>query len=81
MIRLMIVGAAIVGLLVAAPSECSPPDGKPGIDGAVWRAAGVVPVPRPVPAPSLRLSDLSGKTVDIRQLRGRLVMVYFWATW
>jgi len=81
MIRLMIVGAAIVGLLVAAPSECSPPDGKPGIDGAVWRAAGVVPVPRPVLAPSLRLSDLSGKTVDIRQLRGRLVMVYFWATW
>jgi hypothetical protein len=80
MIRLMIAGAAIVGLLVAAPSECSP-DGKPGIDGAVWHAAGVFPVPQPVPAPSLRLSDLSGKTVDIRQLRGRLVMVYFWATW
>ena len=81
MIRLMIMVAAIVGLLVAARSECSQPDGKPGIDGAVWHAAGVVPMPQPVQAPSLRLSDLSGKTVDVGQLRGRLVMVYFWATW
>ena len=81
MIRLMIAVAAIVGLLVAARSECSPPDGKRGLDGAVWHAAGVVPVPQPVRAPPLRLSDLSGKTVDLQQLRGRLVMLYFWATW
>jgi len=81
MIRLMIVVATIVGLLVAARSECSPPDTKPGIDGSVWQAAGILPFPRPAQAPSLRLSDLSGKTVDVRQLRGRLVMVYFWATW
>jgi len=81
MTRPMIAVVAIVGLLVATRSECAPPAGKPGIDGAVWYAAGVVPVPQPVPAPSLRLSDLSGKAVDVRQLRGRLVMVYFWATW
>lgn len=81
MIRLMIVVAAISGLLVVARSECSPPDTKPGIDGSVWQAAGILPFPQPVQAPALRLSDLSGKTVDLRQLRGRLVMVYFWATW
>jgi hypothetical protein len=81
MIRLMIVVVAIVGLLVVARSECSPPDTKPGIDGSVWQAAGIVPFSRPVQASSIRLSDLSGKTVDVRQFRGRLVMVYFWATW
>ena len=81
MIRLVIVVAAILGLLVVARSECSPPDTKPGIDGSVWQAAGILPFPQPAQAPPLRLSDLSGKTVDVRQLRGRLVMVYFWATW
>ena len=81
MIRLMIVVVAILGLLAAARSECSPPDAKPGIDGAVWHAAGIVPFSQPGQAPLLRLSDLSGKTVDLRQLRGRLVMLYFWATW
>ena len=81
MIRLMVVVAAVLGLLAAARSECSSPDPKPGIDSAVWQAAGIVPFPQPVQAPSLRLSDLSGKMVDLRQLRGRLVMVYFWATW
>jgi hypothetical protein len=81
MIRLMIVVAMVLGLLIVARSECSPPDAKPGGDGGVWQAAGIVPLPQPTQAPSLRLSDLAGKTVDVRQLRGRLVMVYFWATW
>lgn len=81
MIRSAIVAAAILGLVAATRSECGAADPKPGIDGAVWQAAGVVPFPKPGQAPPLRLSDLSGKTVDLRQLRGRLVMVYFWATW
>ena len=81
MIRLMIVVAMALGLLVVARSECSPPDTKPGSDGGVWQAAGVVPLPQPTQAPSLRLSDLSGRTVDVGQFRGRLVMGYFWATW
>jgi cytochrome oxidase Cu insertion factor (SCO1/SenC/PrrC family) len=81
MIRSGIVVAAVLGLLVAARSECSQPDAKPDIDGAVWHAAGMVPLPQARQAPPLRLSDLSGQTVDLRHLRGRLVMLYFWATW
>ncbi len=81
MMRLLVVVAAVVGLLAAARSECSPPERKPGIDGTVWQAAGVVALPRSVPAPPLRLAALSGEPVDLRQLRGRLIMVYFWATW
>jgi hypothetical protein len=81
MIRGVIVAAAILGLVVAAREEGSPADARPGIDSAVWRAAGIVAFSRSLPAPPLRLSDLSGKTVDLPHFQGRLVMLYFWATW
>ncbi len=81
MIRWVIVAAAVLGLIGAARLECSPADAKPGIDGAVWHAAGIIPFPRSLQAPAFSLSDLSGKAVDLQHLRGRLVMLYFWATW
>ena len=33
------------------------------------------------PTPRLALKDLSGKPVDLASLRGRVVLVNFWATW
>jgi thiol-disulfide isomerase/thioredoxin len=33
------------------------------------------------PAPALKLSDMDGKETDLVKLRGRWVMVHFWATW
>jgi thiol-disulfide isomerase/thioredoxin len=32
-------------------------------------------------APVLARQDLSGRTVDLKDLRGRVVLVNFWATW
>ncbi len=81
MIRLVILATLVVALVAVTRSGCGAPELRPGIDGAVWHAAGIVPFPRPEPTPPLRLSDLSGKTVDIQHLRGRVVMLYFWATW
>jgi cytochrome oxidase Cu insertion factor (SCO1/SenC/PrrC family) len=81
MIRWVIV-AAMVGLVAAGGlARVSPVRAEPAVEAAVWRAAGIVPFARSVPAPPFQLGDLSGKLVDLQQFRGRLVMLYFWATW
>ena len=51
------------------------------------RAAAVAHAEQPLrewsgkPTPPLALKDLSGKSVDLHALRGRVVLVNFWATW
>lgn len=58
-----------------------PPQADKTPDITLWQAAGVVRLARPADAPPLSLPDLSGHVVDLRQLRGQVVLVYFWATW
>ena len=49
---------------------------------AAWALAkGLTPLETPMPAPALRLQNLEGKTIDLAQYRGRVVLVNFWATW
>ena len=42
---------------------------------------GLTPIAEPKPAPALRLTDLDGKVHDLADLKGKLVVVNFWATW
>jgi cytochrome oxidase Cu insertion factor (SCO1/SenC/PrrC family) len=41
----------------------------------------VAPYDPPKPAPTLALPDLQGKTVRLTDFKGKVVLVFFWATW
>jgi cytochrome oxidase Cu insertion factor (SCO1/SenC/PrrC family) len=41
----------------------------------------VQPYPDPKPAPAFALPDLQGRTHRLDDLRGKVVMLFFWATW
>lgn len=41
----------------------------------------VAPYDPPKPAPPLALPDLQGKTTRLADLKGKVVLVFFWATW
>ena len=41
----------------------------------------VQPYEPPKPAPAFALPALDGRTVRLEDLRGKLVLVFFWATW
>jgi hypothetical protein len=47
----------------------------------LWRAAGVLRAAGPRAAPPLELEDLASHRINLRQLRGRIVLVYFWGSW
>ncbi len=72
----------VVGLLALLwPGWPSSQASAASVDPRLWEAAGVSRLSEPAPAPPVVLEDLSGQKVDLRDLRGRLVMLYFWATW
>lgn len=58
-----------------------------GMSGAVAIAADLPPLSHsltkraPKAAPALKLKDLDGAVHELAQLRGRVVLINFWATW
>ncbi|MEK6664635.1 MAG: TlpA disulfide reductase family protein [Pseudomonadota bacterium] len=57
----------LLAMGVVQAAEVKPPPGLLKLDGR--------------PAPALHLADMDGRTVNLAQLKGRWVLVHFWASW
>ncbi len=62
---------SLIGLFVAPIAWAAP-------DYSSMQAA---PYDPPKASPALALPDLQGKTVNLADLKGKVVLVWFWATW
>ena len=69
----MIIRLAAAFVLVSVlATEAAAPD---------FAALQLQPYEPPKPAPAFALPDLEGRTVRLEDFRGKVVLVFFWATW
>jgi cytochrome oxidase Cu insertion factor (SCO1/SenC/PrrC family) len=71
MIRRFVAPSILIVLLLTSTVQADPD----------FASMGVTPYHPPKPAPALVLPDLQGKTVRLADLKGKVVLVFFWATW
>jgi cytochrome oxidase Cu insertion factor (SCO1/SenC/PrrC family) len=64
--------AAAVGILLFAAQAAAAPN---------WAALDAQLYEQPKPAPAFALPDPDGKVTRLEDLRGKVVLLFFWATW
>ena len=72
MIRRLCVVAFLATTLLAGPAVAAAPD---------FAGMQIQPYDPPKPAPAFSLPDLQGKVRTLGEFRGKVLMLFFWATW
>lgn len=68
--------AIVLSILLLVPGGCNPQAGTSQIqDNAALFAA------KKIKAPEFELTDLGGNKINLKDLRGKVVFLDFWATW
>ena len=72
--------ALLVGAGMTAPftAQSEPLAAPPALSSATSQSVELKPLAE---APPLKLERIDGRTVDLRSLRGKVVLLSFWATW
>jgi cytochrome oxidase Cu insertion factor (SCO1/SenC/PrrC family) len=70
-VRTSVVALAAAVALTAAVAAAAPD----------FASLQIQPYEPPKPAPAFSLPDLEGKPQTLESLRGKVVMLFFWATW
>jgi thiol-disulfide isomerase/thioredoxin len=73
------VAAALMFLLVA-PAHAAADEGAVDIPDRT-KLGEFVPSSQPFAAPTISLTDAEGHTLELSELRGKLVLINLWATW
>jgi len=63
--------ATVVALTIVAVAAAAPD----------FASLQIQPYEPPKPAPAFSLPDLEGKPQTLESLRGKVVLLFFWATW
>jgi cytochrome oxidase Cu insertion factor (SCO1/SenC/PrrC family) len=71
-VRGFVLACGIALAAVATAAAATAPD---------WASFGAVAYEPPKPAPAFSLPDLDGRPVALDDLRGKVILVFFWATW
>jgi thiol-disulfide isomerase/thioredoxin len=71
--RVLVLLALALGLAAAAPAW--------GVEDRLFDELGIHRLNQRVLAPEVSLTDLNGKAATLKDFRGKLVILNFWATW
>ena len=73
--------ALAAGSLIAAALWATGAAAQPAAAPPAWAKLGVQAYEPPKPAPAFALPALDGRTVRLEDLKGKAVLLFFWATW